>query len=195
MKRTASPGLDSAEDPHLELMRAIRLCHPGWDILRRITFSADVKADPPWRDWRTEVFLPVLRPQLERACLAAATADWRGLAVSDQALDAALPSVAATASRREGVALMRTYPAPTAERLWTKYGGLVATGETPGHLAIVLAVRAAAFHFPPAAVVAAYIFLEAHGGLTARGLAAWMEMVEHCLPGDGPAVSPQIKVA
>jgi len=192
MKKPANPG---PQDPHLDLMRAVRFCHPGWDALRQITFSAAADQTPPWQNWRTDVFLPVLRPQLEAAHLAAATADWRALVVCDRALDDALPAGVATASRRAGASLMTAYDPPAAERLWARYRGLVAAGNSPGHLAIALAVRAAAFHFPPPALISAYVFLEARGGLSGRGMMAWVEMLEECLPGDGAVGSPQIKVA
>jgi len=176
-------------------MRAVRLCHPGWDALRRITFSSAPNLTPPWQKWRADVFLAALRPQLEAAHLASVTADWRGVVACDQALDGVLSGESATASRVAGAALMGEYDAPAAERLWTRYRSLIAAGTTPGHLGIALAVRAAAFHFPPAVLISAYVFLEARGGLPRLGMAAWMEMVEQCLPGDGPAISPQIKVA
>ncbi|MFZ4682841.1 MAG: urease accessory UreF family protein [Terrimicrobiaceae bacterium] len=175
-------------------MRAVRLCHPGWDALQQITFSTAGQASP-WQDWRTEIFLPVLRPQIEAAHLAAATADWRALTACDRAIDDALPARSAAASRRAGASLMAAYDPPAAERLWTRYRGLVASGSSPGHLAVAMAVRAAAFHFPPSALISAYVFLEARGGLSGRGMMAWVEMLEECLPADGAAGSPQIKVA
>ena len=190
MKKTASLGPEPAEDPHLELMRAVRFCHPGWDSSKRITLrDADRAA------WQTEVFLPVLRPQLEAAWHAAAAADWRGLMACDLALDQALPAGAVSGSRLAGAALLRDYPAPPGERLWTRYAALVADGKSSGHLGMALAVRAAAFHFSPAAMVAAYVFLEARGGLSGRSMISWMEIVEQCVPGDGTAVAPQIRVA
>ena len=192
MKKPANPG---PQDPHLDLMRAVRLCHPGWDALRGITFSAATVQTPPWQNWRTDIFLPVLRPQLEAAHFAAATADWRALTACDRALDDALPAGSAAASRRAGTTLMAAYDPPAAERLWARYRGMVAAGSSPGHLAVALAVRAAAFHFPPLALISAYVFLEARGGLSGRGMLAWVEMLEECLPGDGAAGSPQIKVA
>ncbi len=195
MKKIASPGRDPAEDPHLDLLRAVRLCHPGWDALGRITFSADARQTPPWQKWRTDIFLTILRPQLQAAYHAATSADWRDLAAGDLALEGALPTESAAVSRRAGAALMTEYDAPAAERLWTRYRNLVAAGSSPGHLAIALAVRAAAFHFPPSTLISAYVFLEARGGLSGRDMPAWIEMVEQCLPDEGPAMSPQIKVA
>ena len=181
MSGTNVSGTFQADDSHVELLRAVVLCHPGWAGLRRITFAPDMRCSPTWLRWKEEVFAPVLLQGMEGAHFACAAGDCRGLAVFDSAIDSALPPDLGKASRVAGAALMEGYSAPKSEKLWPRYRTLVISGDVPGHLAILCALRGAAFHLPPAAIASAYIFLEAKGGLPRSGIALWVRMVGDCL--------------
>lgn len=191
---TGTPATPSEPDPYLDLIKAVRLCHPCWDTLQKITFSAEAGAGQPWVPWRDNVFLKILRPQLLAAYTSAMSGDARAVARCDEVLDQTLPVEGARRSRYLGRQMMKAFPAPPAEKLWARYGALVAGGGTSCHLAMVLAVRAAAFHLPPPALLSAYIFLEARGGLAGTGVKAMMEMVEQCVSA-GATATPQFKAA
>jgi hypothetical protein len=182
MKGTNGSATFQADDSHIELLRAVVLCHPGWAGLRRITFAPDICSSPTWLHWKERVFVPVLLPGMEEAQFACAAGDCRALSVCDRAIDSALPPDLGQASRVAGAALMEGHSAPKSEKFWSRYRGLLISREVPGHLAIVCALRGAAFHLPPAAMTSAYIFLEAKGGLPLRGTAFWVNMVGDCLP-------------
>jgi hypothetical protein len=182
------PGLE--DDPHFNLLRTVRTCHPAWDTVSAITLSADVRSV-----WIGDIFEPVLRPQLMAAFLAAAAGNERELEKCDLELDRELPAQGAAASRLAGGMLMENFPAPPAEKPWARYQRKVTAGDSAGHLAVVLAIRAAAFHLPCLSVVPAYVFLEACGGLPRMGIPVWMEVVEQCCPPGGPATVPQIRAA
>jgi len=181
MRRTNGSNTFHADDPHIELLRAVGLCHPGWTGLRRVTFAPDSRFSPAWLHWKERVFATVLLPRIEEAQFACAAGDCRALALCDHAIDSALPSDLRETSCLAGNALMEQYSAPKSEKLWPRYHALLASRQVPGHLAILCALRGAAFHLSPAAMLSAYIFLEAKGGLPRSGIALWVNMVGDCL--------------
>ena len=181
MRGTNGSGTFQEGDSHIELLRAVVICHPGWAHLSPITFAPDRRCSPTWSRWKEKVFARVLLPGIEGAHCACVSGDCRGLAALDWAMDSALPPGLREASRAAGSALMEGYSAPKSEKLWPRYRTLLISGEVPGHLAILCGLRAAAFHLPPAAMTSAYIFLEAKGGLPRSGVALWASMVGDCL--------------
>lgn len=178
-----------SEDVHSELLRAARLCHPDWESAGRLTFR------PPlmdWTAWRDTVFFPSLRPAFVAAFNAFGQGHRRDLAQSDSVLDSALPAKLAESSRRAGQRLLTSYTVPNAEKLWMYYRDRAGAGEVPGHFAVALAVRAAAFHLPQPLAIAALLFLEARGGHPDGLPAEWADMIAAALPKDG---SPQLRAA
>jgi hypothetical protein len=184
-----------ADDSQIELLRAVMLCHPGWERLATATFVADINSSCSWLHWKERVFVPVLLSGMQRAQLAATAGDWRSLAICDKAIDAALAPDLAGASRAAGAALLENYSAPKSERLWMRYRSLQRSGEVPGHLAVVCAVRAVAFHLSLWAMVSAYLFLEAKTGLPRDGLASWLNMVGDCLTAPQSPKSSDLRAA
>ena len=181
MRGTNGSSAFQEDDSHIELLRAVVICHPGWARVHPITFAPDRRCSPAWSHWKEKVFTPVLLPGIEGAHSVCASGDCRALAALDGAIDSALPPELREASRVAGSALMEGYSAPKSEKLWPRYRALLISGEVPGHLAILCGLRAAAFHLPPAAMTGAYIFLEAKGGLPRSGIALWVSMVGDCL--------------
>lgn len=170
-----------AGGPHDDLLRAARLCHPDWESAGRVTFR------PPFADWgvwRKEIFLPVLLPAFEAAFAAFVQGRRKELAASDAGLDRVLPQDLAGHSRRAGRLLASGYTVPNAEKVWQHYCSGVASGESPGHFAVMLAVRAAAFHLPLEAAVSVLLFLEARGGRPDGHPQEWMEMIAAARPQD-----------
>ena len=145
--------------------------------------------------WKERVFVPALLSGMERSRFAAAAGDCRSLAICDKAIDAALASDLANASRAAGAALMEKYLPPKTERLWMRYRSLQSSGEVPGHLAVVCAVRAVAFHLSPWAMLSAYVFLEAKAGLPRDGFASWVNMVADCLTARQSPKSSDLRAA
>jgi hypothetical protein len=178
-KPDASP-LD-ASDPHIELLRAARLCHPDWETAGRLTFRPPIT---DWTVWRDTIFFPALLPAFEAAFTAFVQGHRKELTASDLALDAALPPELAEASRRAGRRLAAEYTVPNAEKIWLHHRDRVGAGEAPGHFAVMLAVRAAAFHLPQGAAVSALLFLEARGGDPDGTAREWAEMIASAQPRD-----------
>jgi hypothetical protein len=168
-----------AEDLHSELLRAVRLCHPDWETAGRLTFR------PPglnWTAWRDTIFLPALHPQFTAAFAAFSLGHRRELLQSDVSLDSLLPAPLAEASRRAGRRLLAGYTVPNAEKLWASYRERAIAGETPGHFAVAVAVRAAAFNLPLPLAISALLFLEARGGQPDSLPGEWMEMIAAAQP-------------
>jgi hypothetical protein len=181
MRGTNGSNRFDADDAHIELLRAVGLCHPGWTGLRRVTFAPDSGSSPAWLPWKQRVFAAVFLPRIEEARFASEAGDWQALAVCDYAIDSALPPNLRGTSSLAGKALMEEYSAPKSEKLWPRYRALLASSKVPGHLAILCAMRGATFHLSPAAILSAYIFLEAKGGLPRSGIDLWVSMVSDCL--------------
>lgn len=157
-----------------EIFRALKFCHPGWEQAPRAAFPA--RSAVSWDVWRSEVFVAVIRPRLLEAWTAASSGDWRQVVVADQELSKTLVPVSSVSSRQAGSFLASGYSVPPAERTWGHYARALAAGETPGHLAVVLAVRGATFSLPPAAVASACLFLEARSAAPDMGPAEWLRL-------------------
>lgn len=184
-----SNAFDTA-NARAELLRAVGLCHPGWNRLRGLTFSPDSSSCPAWLPWKERVFATILWPRIAEARSACAAGDLRALADCDQAIDSALPAGSRAPSSRAGRLLVAHYSAPKSERLWRRYHALIGSGEAPGHLATLCALRGAIFHLSSIAISGAYIFLEAKGGLPRSGVDLWVNMVVDCLTTQcGPKIS------
>ncbi len=170
-----------ASDPQVELLRAARLCHPDWESAGRLTFRPPL-AD--WAVWRDTIFFPAVLPAFEAAFTAFVQGHRKELVASDSCLDASLPPDLAEASRRAGRRLAAEYTVPNAEKLWMHHRDRVGAGESPGHFAVMLAVRAAAFHLPRGSAVSALLFLEARGGSPDGAAREWTEMIASGQPRD-----------
>lgn len=190
----SSLPLRPSGDPLYELLRAVRICHPGWEVASPITFAVTPGWGFPWREWNGRIFQPIMRSLLEDAYRAAKRNDGPRLLACDERGDGALPLAMAAGSRREGAKLLRGHKVPAGERVWWRYADHVAKGLTPGHLAVVVAVRAAAFHLPPALLPAAYLFLEARGAHLDDEAGEVLRMVEACLLREASTI-PKLRVA
>lgn len=100
-------------------------------------------------------------------------------------LDEMLSPRAASASRHAGQLLAQSFTVPNGERFWKKMCARMDAGSAPSHLAVVLALRGAAFHIPPPLVLAGYILLEAHGAFGLEKTTLSWEMVDDCLAEGG----------
>jgi len=176
-------------DPRLEFLRAMRSCHPDWMTSGRITFGGT----PSWELWKNRTFLPILRPQLEIGWAACARHDGRAWQEADAAIDAALPADLADRSRKAGNLLANGFRPPTAEKLWARIAREIAAGNQPGHLATIMALRAATFSIPPYQVVGCYLLVEAKGGWGSEAELQWWDLVNDCL--SAPTVQPAFRIA
>lgn len=164
-----------------EILRDLKLCHPGWEQAPRAAFPRTGN----WEAWKSGIFTAVIRPRLLEAWAAAASGNGQGILTADRRLDEGLPEESAASSRRAGRFLIQGYSVPPAERIWARYARTLDADGTPGHLATVLAVRGAAFSLPPMAVATACLFLEARTAGPDLPPSEWLRMATEGMTAPG----------
>lgn len=169
--------LPTTGDPRLELLRAMRSCHPEGLASHRLTFAGGVSTER----WLTDIFRPILKPQLEAAWSAWARRDAKGWQAADRAIEEALPLNMAARSREAGGLLAANYTAPAGEKLWTRMVKEIAEGRQPGHLASVMALRGATFSLSPRVTLGCYLLAEARGGWGSEAESQWFDLVDDAM--------------
>jgi len=177
-----------------EVLRAVRLCQPDWEVRRRITFAAVVADAPAWLGWRDNV-LPAMLPEIEIARDAASRGALKEVFACDENFEKILPPELTAASRQAGQALLSGNMRLNGDRLWLRYLERLNEGKTPGHFIVVMALRAAGFHIAPGNFLAAYLFLEASGGWKKFEAPRCVEMMEDCLASRRAAPFPILRAA
>jgi len=156
MKPDGDPAL---LETRAEIFRLARICAPSLDQLGKLTFQGNPSNTAIRRVWRDTVLVPVLAPALESAWLAG-KAGFRELLAADAALEARLATSMTPGSRAAGRQMAAAFHAPAGETGLLKFREAILRGETPGHMAILFAGRAAVFHFPRPLVLPALVFAE-----------------------------------
>jgi len=161
-----------------EIFRLVRLCAPNLATLGDITFVGQASDDRQRAQWRDSVFVPVLVPALRNAWTSG-TQGFREMCAVDAALDAKLVGPLSKNSRAAGRLIASSLHAPAGEQGLEKFLTAIARGESPGHMAVIFAARAAIFHFPKDIVLAGLVFAEMR---TARVDEVW-RLIDDCLGG------------
>ena len=142
-----------------EIFRLVRLCAPNLANLGAITFAGMPSDDRQRLHWRDTIFAPVLAPAV-RSAWAAGTQGFREMCAADATLDAKLAGPLSKTSRATGRLIAASLHAPAGEHGLEKFLAAVSRGESPGHMAVVFAARAAVFHFTKDVVIAGLVFAE-----------------------------------
>ncbi len=152
------------EDEDYELViRAAELCNPFLDGLSEVTFMPRGPLPAALLNWSNTIFHPHLQPLLLKVLMCAAEGGSFEISTLDCALESALPALLRLPSRDAGKRLVRGLLAPRGDRLLERYRVAVLAGNSPGHLAVIHALRAAVFHLPPRVVIASYLVQEGRG--------------------------------
>ncbi len=168
-----------------EIFRAARMCAPCMDRLGTLTFEASPLNSPARDLWCGAVLEKHLLPAILSAHAATAGGKFREILEVDAFLDSRLVGPASRHSTFAGRMIAADFRPPGAEKALARYFRALETGESSGHLATVLAARAAVFHIPPRMALSALVFLE----MRAAPVAEFWASVEACLrkiPQDGP---------
>ena len=179
-----SAGEMSPTEMRAEIFRVARLCAPCLDSMGPATFHGNPAAASELTNWRDSVWTPYLSPAVETA-LAVGKIGCRELIEVDQKLDLQLAGPLAKSSRTAGRQLATRFSAPANEPALLKFLAAVASGSSPGHLAVVFAARAAVFHIPLPTTRAALLFLE----MRAAPIDSLWPILEACLTGAKPATT------
>jgi hypothetical protein len=177
-----SAGEMSPTEMRAEIFRVARLCAPSLDSLGPLTFHGNPTAASELTNWRDSVWCPLISPAIDSAH-ASGKIGCRELIEVDQKLDLQLAGPLAKSSRTAGRQLATQFSAPANEPALLKFLAAVASGSSPGHLAILFAARAAVFHIPLSTTRAALLFLE----MRASPIDSLWSILETCLVGIKPA--------
>jgi len=153
--RNSSHG-DSGRASSVEDADILTLCTGSVVFHGSLTLGAE--SDAP--TWFREIFLPHIAPAFARGHALALAGTAREVIAIDQALSAPLPAftgVLASAGRR----LLAAQDPSRGDRVLRRYAAFTQDGTAPGHLPIVFALRAAAFHVPLRQALLAYVQTEA----------------------------------
>lgn len=167
-----------AEPILAEILKSLPTCYPVWETGGRLTLEGS--SDASRREWRDEIFQPILHPLLMKARETAGQGRVRDMIALDVEFDKTLPSRLLARSRTAGRRVLTEFKSPAAERVLAKYSAEVLAGTAPGHLAVVMAARGAAFHLPPNLIAATYVLAELQGANSTQTLAVLWNGVGEC---------------
>jgi len=163
IQAAAQPERISEESDFLLIVRAAQLCNPFLDALGEVTLLARGPVAAFVLNWNANLFRPYLMPLLLKVLEAASEGGSFEITALDCQLDAALTKQLRIQSRDEGKRLVQGLLAPRGDRLIDRYRNAVLVGNSPGHLAVIHALRAAVFHLPPRVLIASYLMQEGIG--------------------------------
>lgn len=157
------------------IVRAAELCNPFLDALGEITLVPRGPLASSVLRWNDSVFRPVIRPLMAEVRREAARGGSFEVSAIDCRLDAALARPLAMQSRDAGRRLIAGLLPPRGDRITQRYRTAVLAGDSPGHLAVMHALRAALFSLPPRVMEGAYLLQEGMGaGLDGREISRFL---------------------
>lgn len=156
----------SEDEDFVPIMRAAQLCNPFLDALGEVTLMGRGPLTPVAAsvlNWNSSIFRTHLQPTLLNVVEQASEGGSFEITALDCQLDASLPKVLRLQSRDAGRRLIQGLLAPRGDRLIERYRDSVIAGNSPGHLAVIHALRASVFHLPPRVLIASYLMQEGIG--------------------------------
>jgi hypothetical protein len=169
------PEPPSGRGDYAVVARAAELCNPLMDGLEEVTLSIRGPVASSVLRWNSSIFHPVLHPALLEVMQRASEGGSFEITALDCRLDASLPVNFRSQSRDAGKALVRGLLAPKGDRLIERYRAAVLAGDSPGHLAVIHALRSSGFHFSPRVMIASYLLQEGIGaGLDGREISRFL---------------------
>jgi len=159
----AQPEKISEESDFVVIARAAMICNPFLDSVGDVTLVPLGSIAASVLNWNAAIFTPLLQPALLEVIVRVAEGGSFEIAALDCRLDASLPEKLRLQSRTAGKQLVLGLLAPRGDRMIERYRASVLAGDSPGHLAVIHALRAALFHLPPRLLIASYLFQEGIG--------------------------------
>jgi len=176
------------------MARMAHRLNPALEAQGAVTFRPSAAALDDWATWCAGVWFPVLSPFLRRALEHARTGRLRELAELDLELGDRLNPEAVRRSQSAGRRLLNAAGIPRGDRNLARFAGLLEAERAEGHLLVVHALRAAAFHATDPLAAGSYLYQEATGGLFPNHPRLVGECVEGALRLERPA-PPVLRVA
>jgi hypothetical protein len=151
------------ESDFLVIARAAEFCNPFLDALGEVTLMTRGPVASSVLNWNASIFCPLIQPVLLDVLTRASDGGSFEITTLDCRLDASLPATVRLQSRDAGKRVVQGLLAPRGDRLIERYRNAVLAGNSPGHLAVIHALRAAVFHLPPRVLIASYLMQEGIG--------------------------------
>jgi hypothetical protein len=157
------------------IVRAAELCNPFLDALGEVTLSLRGAVASSILNWNASLYSRVIRPAMLDVRREYSLGGNLEIAVIDCRLELLLPKHLALQSRTEGKRLTCGLLPPRGDRLLERYRAMVLSGESPGHLAVIHALRAGLFSLPPRVMEGSYLLQEGTGaGLDGRDISRFL---------------------
>ena len=166
--------VDSGSDLGV-IVRAAELCNPYLDALGEVTLSLRGAVASSILNWNSSLYARVIRPAMLDVRREYSLGGNLEIAVIDCRLESLLPKHLALQSRTEGKRLTCGLLPPRGDRLLERYRATVLSGDSPGHLAVIHALRAGLFSLPPRVMEGSYLLQEGTGaGLDGRDVSKFL---------------------
>jgi hypothetical protein len=166
--------VDSGSDLGV-IVRAAELCNPYLDALGEVTLSLRGAVASSILNWNASLYAKVIRPAMIDVRREYSLGGNLEIAVIDCRLESLLPKHLALQSRTEGKRLTCGLLPPRGDRLLERYRATVLSGDSPGHLAVIHALRAGLFSLPPRVMEGSYLLQEGTGaGLDGRDVSKFL---------------------
>ena len=167
-------SVDSVSDLG-EIVRAAELCNPFLDALGEVTLELRGPVASSVVNWNAALFSPVILPAMADVRREFQLGGLFEIIGIDCRLDSLLPEPLALQSRDAGRRLIGGLLPPRGDRILERYRTTVLSGDAPGHLAVIHALRAALFSLPPRVMDGAYLLQEGTGaGLDGRDITRFL---------------------
>ncbi len=166
--------VDSGSDLGV-IVRAAELCNPFLDAIGEVTLSLRGAVASSILNWNASLYAKVIRPAMIDVRREYSLGGNLEIAVIDCRLESLLPKHLALQSRTEGKRLTCGLLPPRGDRLLERYRATVLSGDSPGHLAVIHALRAGLFSLPPRVMEGSYLLQEGTGaGLDGRDVSKFL---------------------
>jgi hypothetical protein len=166
--------VDSGSDLGV-IVRAAELCNPFLDAIGEVTLSLRGAVASSILNWNASLYAKVIRPAMIDVRREYSLGGNLEIAVIDCRLESLMPKHLALQSRTEGKRLTCGLLPPRGDRLLERYRATVLSGDSPGHLAVIPAMRAGLFSLPPRVMEGSYLLQEGTGaGLDGRDVSKFL---------------------
>jgi hypothetical protein len=166
--------IDSGSDLGV-IVRAAELCNPFLDAVGEVTLEVRGPVAASAVNWNATLYGPLLRPAMADVVREYAMGGMLEIIGIDCRLEARLPKSLSLQSRTEGKRLIGGLLPPRGDRIVERYREAVLSGDAPGHLAVIHALRSALFSLPPRVTEGAYLLQEGMGaGLDGRDITRFL---------------------
>jgi len=166
--------VDSGSDLGV-IVRAAEICNPFLDALGEVTLEVRGPVASSVLNWNAAIYRTAIQPVMRDVRHQYSLGGHLEIAGIDCRLEGLLPRNLALQSCTAGKRLIGGLLPPRGDRIVERYRAAVLAGDSPGHLVVIHALRAALFSLSPGVTEGAYLLQEGTGaGLDGRDIARFL---------------------